>query len=111
MFKENSLRIVPINEMTQVFEYDKIQKVELKNNQWVRMKGGLYQNDLAQVIYIEDQISKIFIKIIPRIIEQNQNVDKNINIGEYNKKIKKNIRPKQKLFNPKNFDGVQTCNW
>ena len=108
MFKENSLRIVPINEMTQVFEYDKIQKVELKNNQWVRMKGGLYQNDLAQVIYIEDQISKIFIKIIPRIIEQNQNVDKNINIGDYNRKIKKNIRPKQKLFNPKNFDGVQT---
>jgi len=108
MFKENSLRIVPINEMTQVFEYDKIQKVELKNNQWVRIKGGLYQNDLAQVIYIEDQISKIYIKLIPRIIEQNQNVDKNINIGEYNKKIKKNIRPKQKLFNPKNFDGVQT---
>ena len=107
MFKENTLRIVPINEMTQVFEYDKIQKVDLKNNQWVRMKGGLYQNDLAQVIYIEDQISKIFIKIIPRIIEQKQDVDKNINIGDYNRKIKKNIRPKQKLFNPKNFDNVQ----
>ena len=111
-FRENSLRMVPLNEMTQAFENDKFKKNDIKVHQWVRIKGGLYQNDLAQIIYIEDQISKIYIKIIPRIMEQNQNNDKNQNdknmkIGDYNRKIKKNIRPKQKLFNPKNFDGVQ----
>ena len=104
--RENSLKIVPINEMTQVFNYDKLAKVDIKPRQWVRMKSGLYEGDLAQVLNIEDPINKIYIRIIPRIQEQSET--KNENIGEYNKKLKKNIKPRQKLFNPKHYNNIES---
>ena len=99
--RETSIKIVPLNEMTQIFSYDKITKVDLKPKQFVRMKSGLYEGDLAQVIWVVDPINKIYIKLIPRINEQlmDDKVPKD-KIGEHNKKIKKNIKPRQKLFNP-----------
>lgn len=104
--RENSIRIVPIGEMIQVFSFDKITKVDLKPKQWVRMKSGLYEGDLAQVLSIEDPINKIYVRIIPRL--QDQDEGKNENIGEYNKKLKKNIKPRQKLFNPKHYNNIET---
>ena len=50
--------------MTQVFNYDKIQKVDLKPKQWVRIKTGLYEGDLGQVVHVEDPINKIYIRLI-----------------------------------------------
>ena len=55
--------------MAQVFNYDKIQKPNLKVNQWVRIKSGIYEGDLAHVVLIEDPITKIVIKLMPRISE------------------------------------------
>ena len=52
--RENSIKIVPLTEMTQVFNFDQIQKVDLKPKQWVRIKTGFYEGDLAQVVHIED---------------------------------------------------------
>lgn len=104
--RENSIRIVPIGEMIQVFSFDKISKIDLKPKQWVRMKSGLYEGDLAQVVSIEDPINKIYVRIIPRL--QDQEEGKNENIGEYNKKLKKNIKPRQKLFNPKHYNNIES---
>ena len=94
--RENSIKIVPPNEMTQIFNFDRIEKIDIKKGQWVRIKSGLYENDLAQVIDIEDTANKIYIKIIPRIFE---NTGKE-NIGDYSKQIKNNLKPKQQFFNP-----------
>jgi transcription elongation factor SPT5 len=75
--------------MTSVFNYDKIQKVDIKPKQWVRMKTGIYEGDLAQVIAVEDPVNKIYIRLIPRL-------------GDAGNKNKKNdyTKPKQKLFTP-----------
>ena len=87
--------------MTQVFNYDKIERVDIKPGKWVRIKSGIYEGDLAQVIAVEDPISRIFVKLIPRISESifRDSDPKQNNLA--NKKPL--IKPKQKLFNPANF--------
>lgn len=87
--------------MTQVFNYDKLPKVEIRPKQWVRVKTGLYEGNLAQVIHVEDPINKILIRVVPRLLDNEEKIK---NIGEYNKKLKKNVKPRQKLFNPKNYE-------
>ena len=103
--KENSIKIVPLNEMTQVFAFDKISTVELKPKQWVRIKNGKYEGDLAQVIHIEDKITKILIRLLPRIdIENEQEAQKNQKDTKNQKKL---MRPKQQLFNPRYFTKTE----
>ncbi len=89
--------------MTAIFNYDKVEKVNLKHGQWVRIKGGLYEGDLAKVIEVEDPITRIHIKLVPRLGE-------NSTAGKFEKKgnIKKSVRPRQKLFNYKDYDNVDT---
>lgn len=93
--------------MTQVFNYDKIQKIDLKPKQWVRIKTGLYEGDLAQVVHVEDPLNKIYIRLIPRLSEQTT-IEKKDTIGDYNKKLKKQVKPRQRLFNPKYYEDVMT---
>ncbi len=100
--RENSIKLVPMSEMVQVFNYDLFQKVDLQPKQWVRIKSGVYENDLAQVIKVEDPINRIWIRLVPRLTENDtfaKNQDKN-----------RKIRPKQKLFNPEKFENVEKKN-
>ena len=98
--RENGLKIVPLTEMTSVFNYDKVEKYDIKNKQWVRLKTGVYDGDLAQVIHIEDSI-KVFVKTIPRLGDQKKEKETPIDKKEdFFKRIKKTVRPPQKLFNP-----------
>ena len=101
LLRENSIKIVPLTEMTQVFNLDQIQKVDLKPKQWVRIKNGLYEGDLAQIVHIEDPVNKIYVRIVPRLTEESKD-----SIGEYARKLKKSVRPSQKLFNPQNYNDV-----
>ena len=98
--------------MTQVFNFDKIERVDIQKGRWVRIKSGIYEGDLAQVIAVDDPISRIFIKLIPRINEltnfeyeknrKNSNDQKEKSFMQ--KKQQTNFtKPKQKLFNPANF--------
>ena len=66
---QNSIQLVPINERRQIFEYDQVPKTKIFPNQFVRIKGGNYDGDLAKVIYIEDPVNKIHIAIVPRIFD------------------------------------------
>lgn len=98
--RENSIKIVPLTEMTQVFNFDQIQKVDLKPKQWVRIKTGFYEGDLAQVVHIEDPMNKVYIRLVPRI-QEDTFAGKRESNGDYSKK--KSVKPRQKLFNPQNF--------
>ena len=96
----NSVQIIPINERMQIFEFDKYQKVDINNNQLVRIKHGNYEGDLAKVVYIEDPINKIYISLVPRIYESAK--DKNeFNVAPFSKQ-RSSLRPRQKLFEKKN---------
>ena len=98
--KENGIRVVPLTEMTSIFNYDKVEKLNIKSGMWVRVKSGLYEGDLAKVVEVEDPISRITIKLVPRISD-NPSQGK----SEFNKKNKNIMRPRQKLFNCKDYDS------
>lgn len=94
---QNSIQIIPIEERMQIFEFDKFQKVDICNNQIVRIKHGNYEGDLAKVIYIEDPINKIFIALIPRIYESDSKNNKGFNVAPFSK-VRSTLRPRQKIF-------------
>lgn len=92
--------------MTQVFNFDKIERIDIQKGNWARLKSGIYEKDLAQVIYVDDPINRIYIKMIPRINESAYLDEKNNKDKNYlqKKQLNNYTRPKQKLFNPSNFN-------
>ncbi|XP_046908772.2 transcription elongation factor subunit Spt5 [Dermatophagoides farinae] len=58
--------MVPIAEMTEVLKVTK-DTSNLKVGQWVRLKRGLYKDDLAQVDYVDVAQNQVHLKLIPRI--------------------------------------------
>ena len=96
---QNSIQLVPINERRQIFEYDQVPKTKIFPNQFVRIKGGNYDGDLAKVIYIEDPVNKIHIAIVPRIFD-NFKGKKGYNVAPFSKS-KTFGRPRQLLFDKK----------
>lgn len=92
----NSIQIIPIDERMQIFEFDKYQKVDINNNQLVRIKHGNYEGDLAKVVFIEDPINKIYISLIPRIYESAKGKNE-FNVAAFSKQ-RSSLRPRQKLF-------------
>ena len=63
----NKIEILSLNEMTKVYETLKQNQIELpEEKKWVRIKGGLYDKDLAIVEKIISD-DKICVKIIPRL--------------------------------------------
>eukprot|EP00061_Rhincodon_typus_P018650 g47903.t1 len=59
-------QMVPIKEMTDVLKVVK-EVTNLKPKSWVRLKRGLYKDDIAQVDYVEPSQNTISLKLIPRI--------------------------------------------
>ncbi|VDP94227.1 unnamed protein product [Echinostoma caproni] len=88
-------QLVPISEMTEVFRVVK-ESGEVKADQWVRIKSGLYRNDLALVEYVEDAQNLIGLKLIPRI-DYDRRRGRTVAEEEDNK-FKRFKRPAQALF-------------
>jgi transcription elongation factor len=57
---------VPLEEMTDVFHIS-TKKSVLKVGQWVRMKGGVYRDDLGCIETKPDPQGRIVVRLIPRI--------------------------------------------
>jgi transcription elongation factor SPT5 len=58
--------MVPIKEMTDVLRVVK-EQTGLKVKQWVRLKRGLYRDDIAQVDYVDLAQNQVHLKLLPRI--------------------------------------------
>jgi len=58
--------MVPITEMTDVLRVTKHQ-AGLKPKQWVRLKKGIYKDDIAQVDYVDLAQNQCHLKLLPRI--------------------------------------------
>ena len=64
-----SVQMIPINEMTEVMKGCKIvQKQRFQVHQWVRVKSGIYKDDLG-LIEVVDGNKKAMVRLIPRIPE------------------------------------------
>ncbi|XP_001947840.1 transcription elongation factor SPT5 [Acyrthosiphon pisum] len=59
-------QMVPIKEMTDVLKVVKVQ-TSLKSKQWVRLKKGLYKDDIAQIDYVDLAQNQVHLKLLPRI--------------------------------------------
>jgi transcription elongation factor SPT5 len=63
MYKQ---QMVPISEMTDVLRVTK-EQTGLKPKQWVRLKRGVYKDDLAQIDYVDLAQNQVHLKLLPRI--------------------------------------------
>ncbi|CAG2162644.1 unnamed protein product [Oppiella nova] len=90
--------MVPINEMTDVLRVTK-DNSQIKVNQWVRLKRGLYKDDLGQVDYVDTAQNQVHLKLIPRIdytrLRGALRAASNENDSQKRKRMK---RPLPKLF-------------
>ena len=105
----NSIQLVPVNQRPQIFQYDQRPKSELFKNQLVRIKGGNYEGDLAKIVYIEDPMNKIYVALVPRIIDDLKG-KKGYNVASFGKQ-KSFLRPRQKLFDKNNLTKEENDNF
>jgi transcription elongation factor SPT5 len=64
-----SVSMIPINEMTEVMKGCRVvQKQRFQVHQWVRVKGGIYKDDLG-LIEMVDGNRRAMVRLIPRIPE------------------------------------------
>lgn len=108
------IRLVPITEMKDAVSLNQ-QKNTVKLKQWVRVKGGLYKSDLAQIIHLEDQDTRITIKLIPRIdkgmvsLEGKARAEEGIEgVKKFRKENRKRkaVRPLQALFDKREIEEL-----
>ncbi|XP_014230506.2 transcription elongation factor SPT5-like [Trichogramma pretiosum] len=59
-------QMVPIKEMTDVLRVIK-EQTGLKAKQWVRLKRGIYKDDIAQIDYVDLSQNQVHLKLLPRI--------------------------------------------
>ena len=96
-------QMVPFKEMTDVLRVVK-EQVGLKPKQWVRLKKGLYKDDLAQVDYVDTAQNHVHLKLIPRIdysrprgaLRTNSSTEKSL----------KKKRPPPRLFDPEKVRSI-----
>jgi transcription elongation factor len=93
--------MIPINEMTEVMKTCKIvQKQRFQVHQWVRIKQGIYKDDLGLIEQVDGN-KKALVRLIPRIPDDlfkdpSQTIS---NLRAYTTKSQY-IRVPQMLFNP-----------
>lgn len=60
------ITLVPINEMVPALKVRK-QAASISIGQWVRVKRGIYKEDIGQVISVMDQGTQITLRLVPRL--------------------------------------------
>ncbi|EDW74795.1 uncharacterized protein Dwil_GK15869 [Drosophila willistoni] len=92
--------MVPIKEMTDVLKVVK-EQVGLKQKQWVRLKRGLYKDDIAQVDYVDLAQNQVHLKLLPRIdYTRMRGALRTTATESDDAKRKKKRRPAAKPFDP-----------
>ncbi|XP_063989412.1 transcription elongation factor SPT5-like [Diachasmimorpha longicaudata] len=94
-------QMVPIKEMTDVLRVVK-EQTGLRVKQWVRLKRGLYKDDIAQVDNIDDlKHNQVTLKLLPRIdYTKPRGALRTAQSESDALKRKKGRRPPAKLFDP-----------
>jgi len=89
--------MVPIREMTDVMRVVK-DTTGLKQGSWVRIKRGMYKDDIAQVDYMDTSRNQVVLKMIPRVdYTRKRGV---LRSSDEEERKKKRRRPPAKLFDP-----------
>jgi len=96
-------QMVPINEMVDVLKVVK-DIVQVKHKSWVRIKRGVYKDDVAQVDYVNTARNQLTVKIIPRIDYEQKRGD--IRTMDDSEKRKRRRRPPQRMFDVEKIRNI-----
>ncbi|RUS84145.1 hypothetical protein EGW08_008119 [Elysia chlorotica] len=97
-------QMVPIREMTDVLKVVK-ETATLKPKSWVRLKRGVFKEDLAQVDVVYPSQNEVWLKLIPRIdYTRPRGVMRNNT--SYQEQKKRRRRPPQKLFDVEGIRAI-----
>lgn len=98
--------MVPIKEMTDVLRVVKEQS-GLKPKQWVRLKRGLYKDDIAQVDFVDLAQNQVHLKLLPRIdYTRLRGALRTVQSESEAAKRKKKRRPVAKPFDPEAIRAI-----
>lgn len=98
--------MVPIKEMTDVLKVVK-EQVGLKKNQWVRLKRGLYKDDIGQVDYYDLAQNTVHLRLLPRIdYTRLRGALRTTQTETDDAKRKKKRRPPAKPFDPEAIRAI-----
>lgn len=99
-------QMVPIKEMTDVMRVVK-EQTGLKSKQWVRLKRGLYKDDIAQVDYFDMAQNQVHLKLLPRIdYTRLRGALRTTQSESEAEKRKKKRRPATKPFDPEAIRAI-----
>lgn len=98
----NTVKIIPVKEVTQVFQPDPTKQASLEVGQFVRLKKGLYKDDLAMVVEFDDSFRRIKIKMVPRLMSGSY-VEEAGDNDKDNDGADKKIRPPKRFFIAEEF--------
>ncbi|KAJ8965744.1 hypothetical protein NQ314_003922 [Rhamnusium bicolor] len=99
-------QMVPIKEMTDVLRVVK-EQTGLKSKQWVRLKRGLYKDDIAQVDYFDMAQNQVHLKLLPRIdYTRLRGALRTAQTESEAEKRKKKRRPPSKPFDPEAIRAI-----
>lgn len=98
-------KMVPRNEMEAVLNVVPTDPT-IKKNQWVRLKRGLYRDDLAVVTEVDNAQNRVTVRLIPRIDFQRLIDKRNGMTDDANKRKRNFVRPAQGLFS---HEKAQEC--
>jgi transcription elongation factor SPT5 len=98
--------MVPIKEMTDVLKVVN-EQTGLKKRQWVRLKRGLYKDDIAQVDFVDLAQNQVHLKLLPRIDYSRMRGALKTKLTEAEElKRKKKRRPPAKPFDPEAIRAI-----
>ncbi|KAJ8683478.1 hypothetical protein QAD02_019270 [Eretmocerus hayati] len=99
-------QMVPIKEMTDVLRVVK-EQTGLKAKQWVRLKRGIYKDDIAQVDYVDLAQNQVHLKLLPRIdYTRPRGALRTAQSESEAAKRKKKRRPAAKPFDPEAIRAI-----
>lgn len=97
----NTVKIIPVKEVTQVFQPDSTKNNKMDVNQFVRIKKGVYADDLAIVMDFDDGYKRIKIKHVPRLSATGKDEFED-NDRDASLRVKK-LRPPKRFFNAEEY--------
>jgi len=96
--------LVPLKEMAEIYTMARAKKTEIKKGDWVRIKSGTYSGDLARVVEVNPQMTRVKVKIVPRLEPEGSKVSKDDDKDKNAFKNPSKIRPPQRLFDPVQYN-------
>lgn len=97
---KESIKIIPIKEVRDIFKPDPTKNITLKPNSFVRIKNGLYANDLGLVEDVDPGKAVAIVKLVPRLLGAGEAEVKNYSGQD-------DSRPQKRLFNKEDYPASE----